>query len=179
MNYQEATPQDQVKLLRTYTHHRALVQVALQRLTQELDRRSLAHDLSKLQADEFDGFARINQIAREHPYGSQEYKDSLDQEREVIDLHYQRNSHHPEHHRTGQAAEDMGFLDLIEMVCDWWSAWQTYGAKDSWENAVKKNEARFRPGFTNSQWWLVEQMDGGPWLSQAPEEFLRRLPFPQ
>jgi hypothetical protein len=94
---------------------------------------------------EFAGFARINAIARVHKFGSEEYKASMQQEKATINLHFSRNSHHPERPKLiGEAAEStrgladdatywsahtearMTFLDVIEMVCDWWGARKGY-----------------------------------------------------
>src|SRR5688500_11853943 len=110
---------DKIALIRTMYVHISQVRANLQRITHDLERRSLIHDESKFSADEFDGFARINKIARENAYGSEAYISSMRQESPTIDLHYSRNSHHPEH----WPYQEMSWLDLIEMVCDWRSAY--------------------------------------------------------
>lgn len=167
------TPEDGIQLLRTMAVHLTELRRGIQRITQELDRRALAHDLSKFGGDEFSGFARINKAAREHPYGSEEYRAGLRQEKPTIDLHYRRNSHHPEHHEVGGVnpaiprygevqprAAAMGFLDLIEMVCDWRAAYLGYGSQGTWEENIVRQRERYADGkyFTREQWWLVEQV---------------------
>lgn len=152
---QEATDTDRVKLLKTLAAHRAFVGLGLSRVARELEDRGQRHDLSKYQDDEFDGFASINRIAREHPYGSDEYKQSMKDGKEFISLHFSRNSHHPEYWNSPSV--EMGFLDVIEMVADWWSAWQTYGKSSSWSDGVIKQIERFDT-LSDGQWWLIAEV---------------------
>lgn len=174
---------DATATLRTIIAHITHVRAGLERAADDLRRRSLLHDLSKLSPDEFDGFTRINRAAREHPYGSEEYRAGLAQEKPTIDLHYLRNSHHPEHARAvGEAAERdrglpdddtywaardaarMSFLDIIEMVCDWRGAYLCYGSQGTWEDNIKRQHERYEAWFTNGQWWLIDQV--AAWVVQ-------------
>ena len=139
-----------IKTLTTILKHRGLVQKYLHILSQKLEIRAIAHDLSKLRIDEFSGFVAINKVAREHPYGSKEYKKSL-KDNDVIDLHFSRNSHHPEYHEAQVA--DMGLFDIIEMVCDWKSASMTYGNTTLLE-ALEIQIKRF--GLTKEQLYLIK-----------------------
>jgi len=161
--------QEKVQVLNTMVHHRTLVQMALLKVIQNLERRSLVHDVSKFEEEEFAGFARINRVAREHPYGSDEYRASLEAEQRIIDRHYLGNRHHPEYwdapeHNVGTTM--MGLLDLIEMVCDWWSAWSVYdgqrepGKRSSWRDNVEKQRERFLDSgiLSKEQWFVVDQM---------------------
>lgn len=118
---------EELKTLLTVLRHQRLVANQLRKLARELETRADVHDLSKLQFDEFGGFVEVNQIARRHAYGSEEYKTSL-KDNKAIELHFSRNSHHPEHYSGGFA--DMGFIDFVEMVCDWQAANVTYGTTD-------------------------------------------------
>lgn len=152
------TPEDGIQLLRTMTVHLTELRRGMQAITQDLDRRALRHDLSKFLAGEFAGFARINAAARLHPYGSEEYKAGLRQEKETIELHYSRNSHHPEH-------GPMSFLDIIEMVCDWRAAYLGYGSQGTWEENIERQKSRWCERFpgeagclTANEWWLVEKV---------------------
>lgn len=144
---------DGINVLKTMVAHRQYLQIAIEAVARELTERGARHDLSKLYDDEFSGFASINRVAREHPYGSQEYKDSLKSKQDVIDLHYSRNSHHPEFHAK---ASDMGAMDIIEMVCDWWSARHTYGKSQPWEDTIKIQFERF--DFSQEQAWLISEL---------------------
>jgi len=157
MTEQPIDPIDAVQLLRTVVAHRDYLRLGLQKITHELERRALAHDLSKLSPDEFAGFSRINRAAREHPYGSEEYRASLQQEKPTVDLHYSRNDHHPE---TGTSCVnvDMGFLQIIEMVCDWYAAWKTYGSQGTWLDNLKIQQCRYETVFTDAQWWLIREV---------------------
>jgi hypothetical protein len=152
-------PSDAFGLMRSYSRHRDYVRLALAFVTQALDRRAIEHDASKMLDDEFLGFARINAIARIHKFGSDEYKASMLQEKATIDLHFGRNRHHPEHAKLcGEAAErergladdctywsahaagSMTFLDVIEMVCDWWGARKGYNdSRMTWMESVAMN----------------------------------------
>ena len=172
------TPTDPFGLLRSYSRHRDYVRLALLLVTQALERRSLEHDASKMLEDEFAGFARINAIARVHKFGSPEYAESMKQEKATIDLHFSRNSHHPERPSLlGEAAETerglpddftywaardghrMSFLDVIEMVCDWWGARRGYDDnKRSWRDSVQLNLDHKGKYLTAEQQWLVREV---------------------
>lgn len=162
-------PQDAIQLIRARTQHVNFVQEGLLVIAQALQRRGLVHDRSKFSADEFAGFCRINAVAREHPYGSAEYRAGLKQEKPTIELHYARNSHHPEHHDEAEAGskgtwedrtrvEAMGFLDIIEMVCDWRSAYLAYGSQGTWEENMDRQRERYKDWFSSGQWLLLEQV---------------------
>lgn len=169
-----AAVDDRVQVLRVITAHREYLRLGLQAIAQNLERRGTAHDLSKLMADEFEAFARINRAAREHPYGSPEYRAGLKAEAETVALHYKRNTHHPEHHEVESWAQDqgffkaemMGFLDIIEMVCDWRSAYRTYGSQGTWEENMEKQRERYKEWFSPGQWWLINQVAAhvGEWI---------------
>lgn len=138
-----------VKTLVTILKHQGLVRAHMGKLAQNLGNHALGHDLSKLGLDEFGGFVAVNRTAREHPYSSEEYKASL-KGNAVIDLHFSRNRHHPEFHENGVA--DMGLLDIIEMVCDWKAASETYGMT-SFQDAMQTQVKRF--GLTAEQLYLI------------------------
>jgi hypothetical protein len=153
--------EEKVQLLNTMCHHRVEVQAALQVLIHALERRSLTHDVSKFGADEFEGFSRINRAAREHVYGSDEYRAALKAEKPTIELHYSRNSHHPEW--WGNVPQAMALVDLIEMVCDWHAAWRVYeGQREpakrcSWRDNLEKQRARFS-SLTDAQWFVIDEV---------------------
>ena len=147
--------EDAIRTLLTVMRHREEVADHLHKLADHFRARAREHDRSKLRLDEFDGFTRINKTAREHPYGSKEYKDSMASEKGpdgCITLHFSRNAHHPEfHERDGY----MGLLDLMEMVIDWKAAADTYGNNTLWES-LKIHRSRF--DFDDWQWGVIEQM---------------------
>jgi hypothetical protein len=171
------TPSDAFGLLRSYSRHRDFVRLALLCVIQDIERRSVVHDASKMLDDEFSGFARINAIARVHKFGSEEYSASMKQEKATIDLHFSRNTHHPERPTLmGEAAERdrgladdhtywtardgarMTFLDIIEMVCDWWGARKGYSDSRSWRDSVELNFKSKGKYLSSEQLWLAREV---------------------
>lgn len=159
-DYQDVSPESAV--IATMLRHIGFVQSALLRVRQELERRGQDHDRSKWSPEEFPGFARINATARQYPYGSEGYKASIRAERPTVEHHQKANSHHPEYHQAKmpQLSEvdglsEMGWLDVVEMVCDWWAASQTYG-NTPWDEVLSKQRERWQ--WSPEQWWLIEQV---------------------
>lgn len=169
--------QDALGLLRSFLAHRAYLAEGVGMVTAELERRAVVHDLSKLKDDEFEGFSRINAAARVHKFGSPEYAEGMAQERGTIDLHFSRNRHHPERPKlmgeaaererglpddftywTAHAAASMNFLDVIEMVCDWWAARKGYDDPRPWLDSVKLNLDAKGKHLSESQRWLAESV---------------------
>lgn len=136
-------------LLYTLSHIRR-VEAELTLLAGRLIERAANHDTSKFSEDEFVGFFKINKIAREFGYGSPEYRQSIEDGKPTFDLHYGRNSHHPEHWPDG--VNDMGLFDIIEMVIDWHVAWETY-RRGPWSESVELQIKRF--DLTPEQLYLV------------------------
>lgn len=113
-----------IDLLRNYSRHRDYVRLALLHIIHSLEKRSLTHDSSKMLSDEFEGYTKASIDLKNTTYGTPEYKSAIEKSRPTIDLHFERNSHHPEH-------KDLSFLDVIEMVCDW------YGAREGYADSTK------------------------------------------
>lgn len=150
-------------LIRSWLRHVGFVRVALNRVSTALRERATVHDLSKLLDDEFAGFARINAAARVHKFGSDEYREGMKRERPTIDLHFSRNRHHPEYYGKRIAggrlmSDEMGFLDVIEMVCDWWGASNGYDDPRPWSESVKLNIDAKGKYLTREQLWLAHQV---------------------
>ena len=142
---------NEMKALLTITRHRETVATQLERMADELRQRARDHDRSKLQLDEFEGYERISEAGRKYAYGSSEMIDAVRAEN-CVELHCARNSHHPDYHAS---AKEMPFMDIIEMVIDWYSASVTYGQTPLSESLP---DLRNRYGFSSEQWWLVEQV---------------------
>lgn len=176
-NEQDVNPQDAFGLIRSFIAHRAYLAEGVGLVTAALHRRVIVHDLSKLKADEFAGFSRINAAARIHKFGSPEYKEGMTREKATIELHFSRNSHHPERPKLiGQAAEaarglpddatywaahtaaQMTFLDVIEMVCDWWAARKGYDDPRPWQDSVKLNLDAKGKHLNEQQLWLAREV---------------------
>lgn len=83
----------------------------------KLIKQALLHDLSKYRNDEKRGFFKLIGRFKSCKYGSEEYYQILKEEKEVIDLHYRRNEHHPEWHKNGM--NDMNLIQFISMYTDW------------------------------------------------------------
>jgi len=157
----EYKPEDAFGLIRSIFRHISFVKLALRKIGQDLEDRAAIHDLSKLSDEEFAGFARINKHARVHKFGSPEYEEGMRQEREIIDLHFSRNRHHPEFFRDDPEApsvESMTFLDVIEMVCDWWGAGKGYDSTMPWFESVRRNLDSKGKYLSPEARWLVWQV---------------------
>ena len=146
---------DELKALLTIMRHRETVAEFLHNLSDYFRARAREHDQSKLMFDEFEGFARINRVARNHAYGTKEYEESMASEKEpggAIHLHFSRNAHHPEFH---DSPKDMGLLDLMELVIDWKAATLTYGTNTLAESMPVQ---RKRFDFDPWQWRVIDEM---------------------
>lgn len=87
--------------------------------------RGLVHDLSKYRPDEFLLMSAGLKDLQAAEYGSEEYKEALRKAKPAIELHYARNSHHPEFYRISEfssGVDGMNLHDLVEMFCDWKAA---------------------------------------------------------
>lgn len=148
-----------IVLLANWIRHKQFVEEGISFVTNELERRATVHDASKLLRDEFEGFAAISHMATVNRFGTPEYDENLKSQQETIDLHYSRNSHHPE-------KTIMNFLDVIEMVCDWWGARKGYNDPRSWEESYRINIEKKRQYLSPEQLWLAKEV--ADYLSTKP-----------
>lgn len=102
------------------TKHKLWVLWYIIKACMTLLRRGLLHDLSKYSRVEAFGFASVLPRLKDATYGSDEYKQLLDELEPVLSHHYHSNRHHPEH--FGGTLSGMTAIDIIEMVCDWKAA---------------------------------------------------------
>ena len=100
--------------------HVAEVARLLSVVTDELTRRGVEHDHTKL--DELKStFDEVTPKLEGLTYGSEEYKKSLHDIKPELDYHYAQESHHVfEHYPNG--VYDATLMDVTEMVCDWIAA---------------------------------------------------------
>jgi len=89
--------------------------------------RAVVHDLSKYGKTEREIYARVTPLFKEHPYGSEGYKDVVAQLGPALEHHYAANRHHPEHFSVRKDTADTGMghmnvIDAVEMLCDWKAA---------------------------------------------------------
>ena len=121
--------------------HKFWVFIYMYGIILKLFKRALIHDFSKFSPSEFKGFIQVIHKLRSMTYGSDEYKESLKKIKPSINLHYQRNSHHPEHHKN--KLYDMDLVDMIEMLADWKAAIRRH--KDgNIERSFEQNRERFQ-----------------------------------
>lgn len=138
---------------------------------QELCRRAIYHDESKLKSPEKEVFDEMTPKLAACTYGSEEYRGYLAQMKPALDHHYSKNSHHPEHfgyQRCGKCDQvypldfkpgicqqcdyplnviasnikGMSLLDLLEMLCDWKAATLRHNDGDILRS-IEINQKRF------------------------------------
>ena len=86
----------------------------------ELLLRAQNHDASKLESPELELFTIWTEKLAACTYGSETYKEFLEQLKPALEHHYASNKHHPEHYKNG--VNDMNLVDILEMLVDWKSA---------------------------------------------------------
>jgi hypothetical protein len=102
MNTQDSRPDTVAHIERVQT----LIQTAINNLS----RRAVNHDLSKLEEPEKSAFDRLKALSLSGmAYGSEEYRSCLRAEKPAIDHHYKANSHHPEFYPK----QDSGILGAM------------------------------------------------------------------
>lgn len=87
----------------------------------DLYERARVHDASKLVSPEVEVFDRISFKLKDTDYGSEEYRQTLRDNKEGIEHHQLNNDHHPEFHGDDRVM-NMNLVQLIEMICDWKAA---------------------------------------------------------
>lgn len=75
--------------------------------------RAIRHDATKLVPPEKEIFDEWTPKLKDMTYGSDEYKDALDQMRPALLHHYAANSHHPEHYGE-DGVDGMDLFDVLE-----------------------------------------------------------------
>lgn len=125
------------------TKHKLWVAWYLLKVCLVLVGRAIRHDLSKYGPAEAPYFERVAGKLRGLEYGSEAYKAALAELGPALEHHYRVNSHHPEHWSKG--VNEMGPLDLIEMMCDWKAAGRRHNT-GSLEKSLKINKQRFGYG---------------------------------
>jgi hypothetical protein len=110
------------------------------RFVEEIIRREMVHDDSKLREPELSIFAEVTPRLRGLTYGSDEYKEQLKELGVALEHHYANNDHHPEHH--GKGVEGMNLFQINEMFCDWLAATERHDDGDIFKS-IEINEDRF------------------------------------
>ena len=109
---------------------------------EEIMRRGIEHDKSKLCPAEKAGFDEYTPLLKELTYGSKEYLKVFDKLEEVHEHHYEHNSHHPEHYGA-DGMNGFDLFDLIEMFFDWCAATERH-ADGNITRSIIYNTSRFQ-----------------------------------
>lgn len=123
----------------TYKHIQT-VQGFMNSLISNLMNRSLVHDRSKLESPEKEYFDEYTPKLAKCTYGSDEYKQYLEELKPALNHHYLKNSHHPEHYVNGISG--MSLMDICEMLCDWKAATLRHNDGDL-KRSIEMNQKRF------------------------------------
>jgi hypothetical protein len=108
-----------LKHIRIVCIHKAWVTFYIFSIIARLFKRAFLHDMSKLYIDEIRGFSQFVDNYGSCNYDSPQYNERKKLLADTLALHYQRNSHHPEHYGDIRM---MNIIDVVEMVCDWKAA---------------------------------------------------------
>lgn len=111
--------------------HRQEVARNIQDFCNKVTFRAAKHDLSKLVPPEKAGFDRATLKLKDMTYGSDEYKQSLEELADTLAHHYANNDHHPQYYKNGVSG--MTLYALVEMYEDWKAA----GKRNKDGNIVK------------------------------------------
>ena len=97
------------------------VRKPLHKMQMELADRALHHDQSKISHEaEMPTFAEYTSRLKSIEYGSEEYRQCMEEMGPAIRHHQEINRHHPGAHADG--IDGMNLVDLLEMICDWKAA---------------------------------------------------------
>jgi len=116
------------------------VRANISQVVDELNRRAVIHDNSKLRPAEKSVFDEVTPALAFLTYGSDEYNEQLAKMKPALDHHYEYNRHHPEHFENG--LEGMTLVDLVEMFCDWCAATERHRDGDI-HRSIGINSDRF------------------------------------
>lgn len=101
--------------------HIAAVRDRLDDVVAELLRRGRVHDTSKFTPEEKPAFDEALPAIQGLAYASPAYNAVVARVQPALDIHYRRNSHHPQFYGNAGIA-GMDLFDVVEMLCDWMAA---------------------------------------------------------
>jgi hypothetical protein len=120
--------------------------------------RGWSHDLSKYRWSESKNFAKVIFKLKSLTYGSDEYRQTLEIIRPSINLHYKRNSHHPECYNSEDGSEKsfdkMSEIDKLEMIADWTAATRRHADGDIFKS-IEINQKRFSYSDEDKEYLLT------------------------
>ena len=129
-----------MKTIKYYSYliiHKIMVIKEIMNIVFLLFIRALLHDNSKFRPEEARGFIKIIDNQKE----GKEYFDVLSLIAKEVNNHYKNNRHHPQHYKNG--IDDMGLIDIIEMLCDWKASNQQRHNFGTIELSIGINKNRF------------------------------------
>jgi hypothetical protein len=132
--------------------HIMVVQDLMEEMIGDLRYRSALHDSSKLEDPEKAMFDEFTPRLRALEYGTDEYKQTLQDMGPALAHHYAKNAHHPEHFEDG--IQGMSLLDLIEMLADWKAAGKRHADGGDIRRSIAVNQERF--GYSEELRALLE-----------------------
>jgi hypothetical protein len=131
------------------TKHKLWVLFYSLKFCHKLILRAIVHDFSKYSRREAKPFSEYTPKLKACTYGSEEYQTFLKGLKPALDHHYNKNSHHPEHHKNG--FDDMSGLDRVEMVIDWFAATRRHADGDIMRS-IEVNKDRFKYSDDDKKW---------------------------
>jgi hypothetical protein len=127
--------------LETMKHIHA-VREGVDAVIENLERRALVHDLSKLESPEKEAFDQVTPRLAKTAYGSFEYRATLREIKPALVHHYQLNDHHPEFYGV-DGVLGMSLMAIVEMLVDWKAAGARHDPPTSLSKSINENAVRF------------------------------------
>ena len=106
-----------------------------------LDDRSISHDISKLHDPEKAIFDIATPKLKGLVYGSEEYRNALKEIEPALKHHYAVNDHHPEW--SSEGIRGMSLMSILEMLADWRAAGQRHDPPTPFQKSIDINVQRF------------------------------------
>jgi len=119
-----------------YNLSKKLMESGQDELALNLLKRGFLHDMSKLNDDEFYGMAAF---AKDKGALKDPKQKVTSDKQQAINLHWNRNEHHPEYWTDINQMED---LDIMELTCDWYARSSQFGT-DMLDFLKQRQEDRF------------------------------------
>ena len=144
--------------------HKERVSKRLLFLVDELRKRALHHDDSKLVPPELDWLIEMDKEPR-YPYGSVEYFAKMERWKKFFDHHYKNNRHHPDHFAIG--IDGMTIADLAEYMVDIISYYDELHPKDAIKT-IKGQKERFGLSDQLCQILINTLLEYYSWMGSFP-----------
>ena len=117
----------------------------------EFAKRCSCHDDSKFEQEEMRGFT---QLSAERTGMKDSSTVMSEQVKRVVAVHWKNNRHHPEHFSD---YHNMTEMDIMEMVCDWYSRSKQFGTDFlAFVQERQKNRFQFDDEFFSKVWFYCK-----------------------